>query len=61
MWFLAIIIGSLLAGLVRGCTKYVVIVALLSFVAYKDPVLWAKLSELFNEAWHAFREWIVSQ
>jgi hypothetical protein len=60
MFFAAIIISTIVAGLVRGCAKYFVIVALFAFVAYKDPVLAQKVSELFNQAVHELREWIVS-
>jgi hypothetical protein len=61
MFFAAILISVFLARCFRGCAKYVVIAILLAVIANKDPVLWSKLSQLFNEAWHAVREWIVSE
>jgi hypothetical protein len=60
-FFLAMLLSGLCFRCLRGCLKYGVIAGVLCFVAYKDPVLAQKVSQLSIEAWKALREWIVSQ
>ena len=61
MLFLAVLISVFVSQCLRGCAKYIVVALILAAISWKDPVLFEKLSELVNSAWHAFREWIVNQ
>jgi hypothetical protein len=59
MLFAAILIAAFLGRFCRGCVKWLVLAGLLALVANRDPVLWSKLAELFDSAFHDFREWIL--
>jgi hypothetical protein len=59
MLFFAILIAAFLGKMTRGCLKYAILAGLISWVAYKDPVLADKFSQLFHEAWGALREFLL--
>lgn len=60
MFFAALIISMVLARAFRGCVKWVIIAALLTWIANRDPILASKVSGLASEAWHSLREFIVN-
>jgi hypothetical protein len=61
MLFVAVLIAVFVSQCLRGCAKYIVVALILAAISWKDPVMFSKLNELANSAWHALREWIVNQ
>jgi len=59
MLFAALIISLVLARLLRGCVKWVIVAALIAFVANRDPILASKVWGLASEGWQALRNFVM--
>jgi hypothetical protein len=60
MFFAALILSLIIGRVLRGCLKWLLLAGLIALVANRDPVLWSKCAELFNEVLHSVREWILT-
>ena len=60
MFFAALILSMVIGRVLRGCLKWLLLAALLAWIAKTDPVLSDRIWVLLSEAWRSAREFILS-